>query len=211
MGPRRSGQEALTRDRIVDAALSIVDEEGLDALSMRRLGALLGTDATAVYYHIPNKSVLHDLLVDAIMREVVLEADGDASPADRALAMIDAWATALMTHPRALPLFASRSLTTPDSLRPLEYLLCVFRDAGLDYGRGLAAVNAIAFYVLGATSAYAAQLLDEDHMSEALSALSNHSSEDFPHITAALRCPDLIPKPAEFELGARALIAGLLG
>lgn len=210
MVPRRQGQEALTRDRIVEAALRIVDEEGLDALSMRRLGAALGTDATAVYYHVPNKGVLHDLLVDAIMRELELATDGTAAPLDRALAMADEWATVLMRHPRALPLFASRSLTSPDSLRPAEHLLGIFVDAGLDHPHGLAAVNAVAFYVLGATTAYAAQLLDEQHMPEALSSLSALPRQDFPHITAVLEGPGPLPKPTEFAIGLRALVAGLM-
>jgi TetR/AcrR family tetracycline transcriptional repressor len=61
--PRRRGQQPLTRERIVTAALALIDEAGLDALSMRRLGRELGVDPMAVYHHVPNK--------DELMREVV--------------------------------------------------------------------------------------------------------------------------------------------
>lgn len=64
--PRRAGREPLTRERIITAALALIDEEGLDALSMRRLGRELGVDPMAVYYHVPNK--------DELVREVVRQA-----------------------------------------------------------------------------------------------------------------------------------------
>lgn len=212
MAARRPGQEALTRERIVETALRIVDEEGLAALSMRRLGTALGTDATAVYYHVPNKSVLHDLLVDAVMREVDLAvAEAAEDPIERALMVAGSWAETLLSHPRVLPLFASRSLTSPDSLDLAECLLGIFLDAGLDHPRGLAAVNAVAFYVLGATTAFAAQILDEDHMSEAMSAMEALPRDRFPNVITALESPGLIAKDVEFESGARALVGGLIG
>ncbi|HET6450954.1 MAG TPA: TetR family transcriptional regulator, partial [Spirochaetia bacterium] len=67
--PARGSAEALTRQRIVAAALQIVDAEGLAALSMRRLGASLGVDPMAVYYHLPNKAALYDAIVEAVMAE----------------------------------------------------------------------------------------------------------------------------------------------
>ena len=59
----RTRREPLTRERVLTAALEIVDREGLARLSMRRLGAELGVDPMAVYYHIPNKAALLDAMV----------------------------------------------------------------------------------------------------------------------------------------------------
>ena len=211
MSPRKPGEETLTRERIVDAALRIVDAEGAQALSMRRLGAVLGVDATTIYYHVPNKSALQGLVVDAVMHEVDLRADEpSAPPTERVMTAVHALAGALLAHPRALTLFASRSLTSPASLRPIEHLLGVLREAGMDYPHGIAAVNAIAFYVLGATTAYAAQLLDEGHQAQAVAALSELPAGEFPHLSAAVAGPGLLEKPVEFELGARALVTGLV-
>ena len=212
MAPRKSGQETLSRARIVEAALRIVDEEGAPALSMRRLGAALGVDATTIYYHVPNKTELQGLVVDAVMQEVDLRADDpSAPPVERVMAAVEALAGALLAHPRALTLFASRSLTSPASLRPIEHLLGVLRAAGLDYPRGIAAVNAIAFYVLGAATAYAAELLDQGQQARAVKALAGLPAADFPHLSAAFAGPGLLEKPVEFELGARALVGGLVG
>jgi len=71
--PARDSSSALTREKIVRAALQIVDREGLPALSMRRLGAGLGVDPMAIYYHLPNKAALYDAIVEAVMAEVDLD------------------------------------------------------------------------------------------------------------------------------------------
>ncbi len=211
MAPRKSGQDVLTRERIVAAALALVDAEGADALSMRRLGAELAVDASSIYYHVPNKAALEDLVVDAVMSEVDLSADDPAAPPPaRVLTALRGMAEALFAHPRTLPLFASRSLTTPESLRPIEHLIGVMRETGMNYPRCVAAVNALSFYVLGATTAQAVGMLEEDRDARAAAALAALPAEEFPHITAAIATPGLLGDAEEFELGARAMIAGLL-
>ncbi|HEY6737567.1 MAG TPA: TetR family transcriptional regulator, partial [Actinopolymorphaceae bacterium] len=64
---QRQGQRVgLTRERVLDAALALVDREGLAALSMRRLGAELGVEAMTLYHHVANKAALLDGLVERI-------------------------------------------------------------------------------------------------------------------------------------------------
>src|SRR5690606_31699365 len=64
--PRAKGREPLTLARIVDAALALVDERGLEALTMRRLGAALGVDPMALYYYVADKRTLLRHLVEAV-------------------------------------------------------------------------------------------------------------------------------------------------
>ena len=66
---RRPPDEPLSRDRIVGAALALVDHEGL-ALCMRRLAAALGVDPMAIYYYLPNKAALEDAIVEAVNVEM---------------------------------------------------------------------------------------------------------------------------------------------
>jgi len=80
MTPRNKDVEPLDRERIVEAAMTIIDQDGLDALSMRRLGAALGVNPMAAYYHVPNKAALYDLVVEAIMAGVDLSAVDPAAP-----------------------------------------------------------------------------------------------------------------------------------
>jgi len=82
MSPRRtkSSQESgaerprpeqpLSHERIVHEALALVDNEGLEALSMRRLAATLGVDPMAIYYYLPNKAALKDAIVEAVNTEI---------------------------------------------------------------------------------------------------------------------------------------------
>ena len=110
MAARIRGRDLLTRDAVVAAALRLVDSGGLTALTMRRLGAALGVDASSLYYHVPNKNRLEDLIVDAVMNEVELPfEDKGASAVERVMAFVHALADALLAHPRAIPLFAARS------------------------------------------------------------------------------------------------------
>ena len=67
---RRPPEEPLSRDRIVSAALALVDQEGLASLSMRRLAAALGVDPMAIYYYLPNKAALLDAIVEAVNLEM---------------------------------------------------------------------------------------------------------------------------------------------
>jgi TetR/AcrR family transcriptional regulator, tetracycline repressor protein len=71
-GRPRSGNERLNVDRILEAALGIVDREGIDALSMRRLGRELGVDPMAVYHHLPNKQAIIHGLVERVFQEIHL-------------------------------------------------------------------------------------------------------------------------------------------
>jgi TetR/AcrR family tetracycline transcriptional repressor len=64
--PRRQGVKALSRADVLDAALKLIDEHGLAALSMRRLGSELGVDPMAIYYHVPGKQALVKALVERV-------------------------------------------------------------------------------------------------------------------------------------------------
>jgi TetR/AcrR family transcriptional regulator, tetracycline repressor protein len=213
VSPRATGQTPLTRERIVRAALELVDAAGLEGLSMRRLGAELGVDASTIYYHVPNKSALYDLVMDAVMSEMSMAWAEDEAPAarERTLAGARAYREALLAHPRALPLLAGRPLRTEVSLRPVELLLGVLADAGLAYPAALAAVNAIAHYTVGAALTYAAHLFEGEYQEEFdknwFAALPE---ERFPHVRAALAGGGLLEPAEEVDAGLEALIDGLL-
>jgi TetR/AcrR family transcriptional regulator, tetracycline repressor protein len=70
--PRRRG-ESLSLAQVLEAALKLVDEHGLAALSMRRLGSELGVDPMAIYYHVPGKQALIKALVERVFESFVVE------------------------------------------------------------------------------------------------------------------------------------------
>jgi AcrR family transcriptional regulator len=125
----------LSRTLIVEAALAIVDEQGLAAASMRTLARRLGVQAMSLYKHVPDRDALFDLVVDRIVTE--LDADPDVEVRPGAAGWRD-WLAGLARgvrryargHPHAFPLVATRPPTAPWINPPLRSLRWV--EAMLD-------------------------------------------------------------------------------
>lgn len=150
MPSRKPGpKSALSRDVFVKAALAIVDREGLDALSMRRLGAEVGVDPMAAYRHFPNKDALLDGVVEAVVSEVDLATDPSTSWQAQIAQLARAYRTALLRHPAVAPLAASRPLGTPGALRLAERSLAVLEGAGIDRRTAILTVNALGIFING--------------------------------------------------------------
>jgi TetR/AcrR family tetracycline transcriptional repressor len=207
--PPKARSASLSRERIVRAALDIVDREGLPALSMRRLGTELGANPMAAYYHIPNKSALLDAIVEAVMAEIDLDrVDPSASPEERIMYAARAYRDVLLAHVNALPIILSRGPSTTEAMRPVELLIGILRDAGLSPAQALAGMNAIAATVRGTVGMVADQsalaTTDEWAGSE-----GRFAGDEFPYLREAAPCPsDFLG--ADFEFGIRALARGLL-
>jgi len=182
--------KGLTREMLTAAALRIVDSDGLDALSMRRLGSELHVDPMAAYRHIPNKGLLLDEVVEAVMSEIDIEAvDASLSWQDQLRALAFSYLAALMAHPHAAPLIAERSLRTAGSLRVVERALRIMTVAGAPLAEALATIDAIGLLSAG--------------IAQAASAAPAPADEDAGNPLAGL-------PPEEFPLLARSAEAGAL-
>lgn len=157
----------LNRERVLAAALELVDREGLSALSMRRLGAELGVEAMALYRYAAGKDALLDGLVEALYVELEEGLSADpaaggppaeaAAPDWRAELQRIAGATydVCLAHPQVVPLLATRMLAVPLARRPRatlrhhERVLALLLEAGLDTARAAAVFRAFTGWVLG--------------------------------------------------------------
>jgi TetR/AcrR family tetracycline transcriptional repressor len=106
--PRRR-ERPLTRDELLDAALGIVDSEGLAALTMRRLAAAVGVEAMSLYYHVPHKEALLDGVVERMRSEMRLPETAPDDWADALEAVFVEYRRVLAAHPNMLPLAARRT------------------------------------------------------------------------------------------------------
>jgi TetR/AcrR family tetracycline transcriptional repressor len=137
--PRRSHH--LNREEVVEVALSIVDAEGLPALTMRRLADALGVEAMSLYHHVPSKEALLDLTVDRMRSEMRLGSReslaGDWK--DGLAAIFGELRRVLAAHPNMLPLATRRTGSAGSS--GLEYLIeCGFdREDAVELYQSLAA------------------------------------------------------------------------
>ncbi len=210
---RRKRREAsaapLKREQIVATALALVDREGLKALSMRRLGAELGVDPMAVYYHIPNKEALLDAIVEAVMASIDLSVDHSTyPPVERILCAARAYRDAMLAHANALPIVLARGPATVAAMRPVELLIGILRDAGLPPAEAFFGMNVIAAAVRGCVGMLANS--DNKPSREEMEEFSrNFPHGEFPHLYESLPYSGDFTDRG-FDFGIRALAKGLL-
>lgn len=151
--PPRAGraEPVVTLGRIVTAAVALLDEEGADRLTMRRLAERLETAATTLYLHVETKDDVLDLALDAVFGEVpVLPATGGAWR-DDATALITEWRATMLRHPWSVTVL-DRPLLGPNVLARTEHLHAVLAGAGLTGPPLTAAAYALANYVIGSAT-----------------------------------------------------------
>ena len=129
----------LTRESIIRAAVNLADEVGVDALSMRRLGAELGVEAMSLYGHIADKAAVLDGIAEFVLGEIYLnglETDPAGMEWDDCLrAMARAFRRTAVAHPGSFPLVLTRPVGSSTALHVTRVVLGVFNDAGLSRDR----------------------------------------------------------------------------
>jgi AcrR family transcriptional regulator len=213
VSPRRPNAPVLTRQQIVAAALGLVDGEGLAALTMRRLAGELGVGAMTLYYHVPDKAALEDLIFDAVLGEVDFSGDDPTADVEaRAVRLGHTLRAALLAHPNTVPITLSRPARTPGQLRPVEAMLGILYDMGLGPTDAIIAVDVIGQYVFGTTLAYVNQLAAEAQAPQTpeTGGESGITPAEFPNLMRALAESEYQGWDAMFDRGLRALVRGLI-
>ena len=201
----------LTKDRVLAAAITLADEHGIEALSMRRLAKELGVEAMSLYNHVANKDAILDGIVDAVVSEIDLPGDDFAwSPAIRrhAISARDAY----VRHPWASSLAMSRQSGGPAQLRRADWLLRRLREGGFSEHVVYHSFHILDAYVLGFT----VQHLSFPYKGEELAGLADDflrqlSAEEYPDLVEHIR-QHLQPHHGDeggFELGLDLILAGL--
>jgi len=126
------GRERLTRDRIIETALRVMDDEGLEAVTMRRIGRELGVEAMSLYNHVEDKDDILEGVTERVMNEFEFP-DSTGRWAEDARAMSREWRRLLALHPSVCQLLAERHkpLEGLATYRAMDSALGVLRRAGL--------------------------------------------------------------------------------
>jgi AcrR family transcriptional regulator len=134
-GPAAGRSGKITRDVVLAAALEIIDRDGADALSMRRLARALDRDPMILYRHAPSKAALLDGVAETVLAQLQVDsADPDWAGQLREVAR--RFRALALAHPHVVPLIVTRPLATPlglrprGTLRPLEDILALLTRAG---------------------------------------------------------------------------------
>jgi AcrR family transcriptional regulator len=138
----------LSRERVLDAAVALADETGLESLSMRKLGEAVGVEAMSLYNHVANKDDLLDGMTDAVFAEIDLPASGNdwrTAMRERAISV----RTVLARHPWATPLMQSRTTPGPATMRHHDTVIGTLRAAGFSVELTAHAFSALDSYIYG--------------------------------------------------------------
>jgi TetR/AcrR family tetracycline transcriptional repressor len=149
----------VSREAVVDAALALLTEGGLEAVSFRRIAGRLGVSGPTLYWHVENKRQLMDLMAEELVRRTGRAYDGPA-PGQQwwdwlradAQRMFDA-VIATRDAPRVL----AGNRPSPDSFPDIERVLGVLVDAGMTPGDAQQALFAIGAYVIGSATEWQAE------------------------------------------------------
>jgi len=212
----------LTLERIVSTAIELVDREGLDALSMRRLGAELNAGATTLYWHVKNKDELLDLALDQLFAE--LEPPDPRLPwRDQLRELAGRTRRLLLRHRNLIMVIASRPTTGPNAVAAIDLLFGVVRRAGfpddevvpaslslLNYTSGYAVLEAASMsqFGAGADEATVRKALQES-IEQTMAFILTLPAERFPNVQLVGRRLVEMDDDARFAYGLERMLDGL--
>jgi AcrR family transcriptional regulator len=202
---RRNRVNGITVERMVQAAIDLIDAEGLDALTVRRLAADLGTGSASLYRHVASRDELLVLVVDDVLGEITRPARG-LPPRERIEATFARLRALLLRHPNLVPALPTAPLQGPNARRGIEHNLALFLEAGFAPHDALAAYLVLLDYVLGCVMFDSAQL--RRHGGD-----SNFNRDlpaaDYPATNKVRDAVATVTSEATFAHGLRSFIDGL--
>lgn len=215
-------RDTLTRDQIVESAVGLLDEDGLDGLNMRALGKRLESAATAVYWHVGSKDNLVNLAVDSAWHEITLPDPIAMGWREAARAMATELHSMLARHPWVLQTFGSYLTYGHGKARYDDANMAIYETAGLTGAQVDQAVTTVYTFVLGHALGTAAptslrRRLAKTH-SDPEKAMRDRLEQaqqvarSFPRLRARLETPsaDYASGPENsFEFGLTAILDGL--
>ena len=182
--PKRK-PEPLDRERIARAALSLIDDQGIDQLSMRRLGSVLGVEGMALYHHFRNKAELLDGILDLVLAEVGSKLTREGAALERVREIFDGLRGIAIVHPNAFLSMVSRRFRTRQALDFYERLLQLFHDAGLSDEQSARYYRLMASFTAGAGIAEVGSRAKQSDATPVILEDFNRP-EEFPRVTAVV-------------------------
>ena len=211
---------ALTRKQILTAAVAIIDAEGVEALTMRRLGQALDRDPMAIYRHAADKDALLDGVVEHVAAELITSrepSNGDEHWEAVLHRTAHTFRRVALAHPHVVPLLLTRRLSGPLALRPLgsiqllEELIELFSAAGFDQPGALHAARLFTGFLYGhVLHELQEQIQDPDETDDLLRlGLHRLPITQFPRLRSLATVLAAYDGAAELDEGLTIVLAGL--
>jgi len=211
-----NGSGKITREVVLATALKIIDADGAEALSMRRLARALGRDPMILYRHAPNKAALLDGVAETVLAQLTVDpADPDWAAQLRAVAR--GYRALALAHPHVVPLLVTRPLATPlalrprGTLRPLEDILTLLTRAGFSGPDALHIYRALFGFLHGHVLNELQELVEKPEETDDLLRLGLHRLPigEFPLLRSLAPVLASYDGAAELERGVDILLTGL--
>jgi AcrR family transcriptional regulator len=215
-GDAASGNGKITREAVLAAALEIIDSDGTESLSMRRLARALGRDPMILYRHAANKAALLDGVAETVLAQLEVNyADPDWASQLRAVAR--RYRALALAHPHVVPLLVTRPLATPlglrpqGTLRPLEDVLVLLTRAGFSGPDALHIYRALFGFLHGHVLNELQELVENPQETDDLLRLGLHRLPigEFPLLRSLAPVLASYDGQAELERGLDILLTGL--
>jgi AcrR family transcriptional regulator len=146
---KNSTRPPLDRQRIARTALALIDEKGIDHLTMRSIGAALDVEAMSLYHYFKNKAELLDGVKDFLLDELVLRVDAGDAPVERIKSTFQHLRQIALEHPDITPTLGASTFRTPRAMAFFEELIGLFYAAGLDSEQSARYYGLLSQYTLG--------------------------------------------------------------
>jgi AcrR family transcriptional regulator len=208
--PQPKRRPPLTRTRIVEAAVALADEQGIEALSMRKLGRVLGVEAMSLYNHVSDKDDLLDGMADHITDE--FEAPTEDGPwRDEVRRSAVSAHAALLRHPWASAVLESRTHPGPARLRYLDAVVGALRRAGFGTLTIARALTALDSHTYGFALQESAWPIATAEWPDAAATARNAFEGEYPNLMAMAEMAMAVPgeKLLDFEFGLDLILDGL--
>jgi AcrR family transcriptional regulator len=211
-----NGSGKITREAVLAAALEIIDRDGADALSMRRLARVLDRDPMIIYRHAPGKAALLDGVAETVLGQLQVDcADPDWAGQLREVAR--RYRALALAHPHVVPLIVTRPLATPlglrpaGTLRPLEDILALLTRAGFSGPDALHIYRALFGFIHGHVLDELQELVENPDETDDLLRLGLHRLPigEFPLLRGLAPVLGGYKGAAELERGLDILLTGL--
>jgi len=214
--PATNRDGTLTRAVVLSAALGLIDRDGADGLSMRRLARELGRDPMTLYRHAPNKAALLDAVAETVLAELEVDLT-DPDWASQLRQVARQYRRLALAHPNVVPLLVTLPLSTPLALRPLGVLRPLEDIVELLMGAGFAGADALHIYralfgfLHGHVLNELQELVEKPDETDDLLRLGLHRLpiDEFPRLRSLAPVLASYNGGAELERGLDILLAGL--
>ena len=198
----------LTRDQVLAGALALLDEVGIDNLTMRRLATSLGVQNGATYWHFRSKQALLASMAEAMLTDLTNDIDTTKPWHEQLTELANRLHQALLAHRDGARIFAGVFFPLPNALAYGDTMIGLLRTAGLAARDAAWAVDTLTYYVVGHTieEQLAADLPDNGDPALLIEAVT---AERYPNLAAAIEHIPAPHPPEHFDYGLRLLINGL--